>query len=62
MKRTKLKFTTGEIMRYNTAIKHFIKEYERAKDLAYVRKPVSYALYKTWRWCDSYEKERKSTY
>ena len=46
-------------MIYNIAIKHFIKEYKRAEKLTYVRKPVSYALYKTWRWCDAYEKERE---
>lgn len=39
------------------AIELFKEEYERAKKLDYVQKPISYALYQTWKIID--KKERK---
>lgn len=45
-------------MRYSTVMSHLAKVYEIAKDNKMIRKPLSYSLYKTWEWCDRYEKER----
>jgi hypothetical protein len=39
------------------AIELFKVEYEKAKKLDYVQKPISYALYQTWKKVD--KKERK---
>ena len=41
------------------AINMLQDNYERAQRLSYVRKPISYALYETWKYFDSKEKERK---
>lgn len=46
-------------MKYSTVMSHFAKEYEHAKENKVVRKPLSYALYHTWKWCDRYEDERQ---
>lgn len=35
------------------------QEYERAKSLEYVRKPLSYALYQVWQKIEKEERERK---
>jgi hypothetical protein len=40
------------------AIMNLIEEYDIAKDNEYVRKPISYALYHTWRRWDEKEKPR----
>lgn len=45
-------------MRLSTAIKRLTKEYDAAVLKKSVRKPLSYALYHTWKWADTYEKER----
>lgn len=45
-------------MRYSTVMSHLAKEYERAMESKWIRKPISYALYQTWKWCDTYEKDR----
>ncbi len=39
------------------AIAHLISEYDRAKKVDYIRKPISFALYQTWKVWDSKEKE-----
>lgn len=39
-------------MRIETAISKLIKEYERAKNLEFVRNPVAYALYQVWKMAD----------
>lgn len=39
------------------AIAHLISEYDRAKEADYIRKPISYALYQTWKIWDGKEKE-----
>ena len=46
-------------MKVTTAIKQFQKNYEIAMKRDAVRKPISWALHKTWMWADAYEKERK---
>lgn len=46
-------------MRLSTAIRHLTKEYEKAVKLEFVVKPLSYALYQTWRWADKNEKRRE---
>ena len=46
-------------IRYETAINMIEKEYERAKALSFVRKPLAYALYQVWKWADRTEKERE---
>lgn len=45
-------------MKLSTAIRHLTSYYDKAKNNPSIRKPVSYALYKTWRWANTYEKER----
>lgn len=44
-------------MTIGRVINQFLDEWEAAKDLEYIKKPFSYALYKTWKWCDIYEAE-----
>lgn len=46
-------------MSIGTAITHLLSAYDRAKADKSIRKPISYAFYNTWKWCDTYEKERK---
>ena len=36
-------------MKIETAVKLLMKEYERAKNLEWVRNPIAYALYQVWR-------------
>lgn len=36
-----------------------IDEWEKAKDSEYVKKPLTYALFETWKWADAYEIEAK---
>lgn len=40
------------------AVKTFAKEYVKALRNPVVKKPVSKALYETWKWYDAIEKER----
>lgn len=42
------------------AVMNLIEEYDIAKDSGYVRKPISYALYQTWRRWDEKEKPRQA--
>lgn len=46
-------------MRTNTVVKRFLETYEKAKKNEFVNKPISYALYQTWKLADTYEKPRK---
>ena len=48
-----------EIRKMTNAITHFKKEYEKALSLGFVQKPISYALYQTWKYYDVYETPRK---
>ena len=40
-------------------IEYLRKQYELALTLEYVRKPLAWALYQTWRYYDRKERERK---
>ena len=40
---------------FNKAVKKFKEEYEKALKLDYIQKPLSYSLYRTWRYFDSLE-------
>ena len=40
-------------MTINKAIRALEKEYEKAKNLAWIRNPLAYALYKVWKMADS---------
>jgi hypothetical protein len=46
-------------VRTNTVVKRFLETYEKAKKNEFVNKPISYALYQTWKWADTYEKPVK---
>ena len=39
-------------------IEQFKLHYEAALVNGYVHKPLSWALYQTWKWCDAKEKDR----
>ena len=45
-------------MTLNRIIKHMQKEHEKAKNNGWISKPWSWALYYTWKWCNSIEEER----
>lgn len=46
-------------MTIGRAIDYLISEYFDAVCKNHVRKPVSYALYQTWKWADAKEKPRE---
>jgi len=46
-------------MRIETAIKFLKRTYELGLEEKRVTKPVSWALYQTWKWVDTHEKEVK---
>ena len=48
----------GITMRKETAIRKFNEFYDKAVKLSYVEKPISWALYQTWKWSDENEKSR----
>jgi hypothetical protein len=37
----------------------FEKYVEYGMNNKYIKKPITWALYKTWKWADKYEKERE---
>ena len=39
-------------MKIETAVKRLQEEYEKAKNLEFVRDPVAYALYQVWKEAD----------
>lgn len=44
----------------DSVINAFNRFYEEALTKRWIKKPLSWALYKTWEWCDSVERaERK---
>lgn len=43
-------------MKIEKALALLVGEYNQCKDNQWIRKPVSYALYHTWKWCDANEK------
>ena len=44
--------------RYQKVIKMLAEEYRKAQSYAWVRKPMSYALYQVWRYFNAHEKSR----
>ena len=40
-------------------LEKFFEEYANAKDSSFVYKPISYALFQTWKWCDVLEECRR---
>ena len=48
-------------MTLGKVVDYFISEYNKAIDSAWVQKPISYALYQTWKWLDEKEKPRKES-
>lgn len=50
---------TRWIMRIEKALALVVGEYNQCKDNPQIKKPVSYAVYQAWKWCDANEKERK---
>ena len=46
-------------MTIDKALERVRKEYEKAKDLEFVRDPVAYALYAAWRAADNDGRGRK---
>lgn len=45
-------------MTLGKVVDYFLKEYNKALKNSYVRKPISYALYHTWKMIDEKEKPR----
>jgi hypothetical protein len=43
-----------------TAITKFKDYFEQTKDRKDIEKPISWALYQTWKWADAYEKPRRT--
>jgi hypothetical protein len=46
------RWTEGMTMKIETAINKIQKEYERTKNLEFVRNPMAYALYQVWKEAD----------
>ena len=46
-------------MRKETAIRKFNEFYDKALKSDYVKKPISWALYQTWKWFDEIENSTK---
>ena len=42
-----------------TAIRKFNEFYDKALKSDYVEKPISWALYQTWKWFDKVEADKK---
>lgn len=40
------------------ALKMLTEEYQRSKEIVWIRKPMAHALYIVWRYFDEYEKPR----
>ena len=47
-------------MKLDTVMGRLAANYTRALKQPYVIKPMSYALYHTWQWCNEYEKPRET--
>ena len=45
-------------MTLGKVVDHFVCEYKAALNNSFVIKPMSYALYQTWKWLDDHEKPR----
>ena len=46
-------------MTVGAVVEEFLIYYADALKKNYIRKPVSWALYQTWKWADVHEAERK---
>ena len=51
----------GKKITPGNAIDCFLDKLKYAYKYDYINKPVSWALYQTWKWADKNEKERKGT-
>ena len=49
---------TRSEQKYQKAIKMLAEEYHKAQTMAFVRKPMAYALYQVWKWFNENEKPR----
>lgn len=49
---------TRSKQKYQKAIKMLAEEYRKAQMLAFVHKPMAYALYQVWKYFDEHEKPR----
>lgn len=45
-------------MKIEKALALVVGEYNQCKDNPMIRKPVSYALYRAWKWCDANEEAK----
>ncbi len=45
-------------MTLGRVIKHFYELHSEAVSNRYIKKPISWALYQTWKWADEKEKPR----
>ena len=45
-------------MEFKKIIEIFMKHYNFALETDFVDKPISYAMYQTWRYCDEHEKPK----
>ncbi len=45
-------------MKVSTVVKRFTENFEKAAQRDSINKPISYALYQTWKWADTYEKPK----
>ena len=49
---------TRSKQKYQKAIKMLADEYRKAQTMAFVQKPMAYALYQVWKYFDEHEKPR----
>ena len=52
---------TRDEQKFERAIKRLKEEYDRAVKMEFVRKPMAWALYYTWKYYDVKEKDRRET-
>lgn len=52
----------GKLITPSKAIDKLMENYAYALKWDYVRKPMSWALYQTWKWADENERERRGKY
>lgn len=48
-------------MNMGTALSRIIKLYEKAQKDETINKPISWSIYQTWKWADTYERGRHDT-
>jgi hypothetical protein len=47
-------------MTIEDVVRHVYTIYHAAKDQEYINKPLSFAVYETWKWIDKQEKPRRT--